>query len=186
MKEIALHILDVVENSIGAGAKLVRIRICEKRQDNRLDISIKDNGCGIPENMRDSITDPFVTSRTTRRVGLGLSLLKAAALRCNGSFEIETETDKGTTVNASFEFDHIDRAPIGDMPGTISLLLTGYPEIDLEYFHRIGKRHFQMDTKTLRREIGDETLADPRFVFHLEAKIRDELKAMETTEASSR
>jgi hypothetical protein len=184
LKEISLHILDVAENGIAAGATRIRIRVHENRRNNFLEIVIGDNGRGIPENMRETVTDPFVTTRTTRRVGLGLSLLKAAALRCNGSFEIDTETDRGTTVTARFEFDHIDRAPVGDMPATVSLLLAGHPEIDVEYFHSIDDRVFQLDTKQVRSELENISLSDPRVVLHLESTIRNHLKAMEKQTAS--
>jgi hypothetical protein len=178
LKEISLHILDVVENGISAGATLIRVHIWEKRRKNRLEITIGDNGRGIPENIRKTVTDPFVTTRTTRRVGLGLSLLKAAALRCNGTFEIDSETNRGTTITASFEFDHIDRAPIGDMPATVSSLLAGHPEIDLDYLHSINGNEFRLDTRELRCELDDMSLSDPRIVLQLESAIRDHLKAM--------
>lgn len=154
MKELALHILDIAENGIQAGATCIHIQVHEARSDNLLRIVVQDNGHGIaPENIP-RLTDPFVTSRTSRRVGLGLPLLEDAARRCDGRLTIESETKKGTTVTAWFRYDHIDRAPLGDLAATVAALVAGHPEIDFVYSHTIDGQSFQHDTRQLRNTIS--------------------------------
>jgi hypothetical protein len=175
MKELSLHILDVAENGIVAEADLIRICVDENHLENRLIIVIEDNGKGIPDIMLDRITDPFVTSRTTRRVGMGLSLFKAAAERCGGSFSIESEPGKGTCVRAVFQYDHIDRAPVGNMVSTIVSLIAGYPEIDIDYTHMYDGRDFTFDTRELRAELEEVPLNEPAVLQHLRHAIKEEL-----------
>jgi hypothetical protein len=175
MKELSLHILDLVENGIGAKASLIRIRVDEKPSDNTLSIEIEDNGTGIPLIMLDRITDPFVTSRTTRRVGMGLSLFKAAAERCGGCFEIKSEPGKGTLTRGVFQYDHIDRAPMGDMSSTIVSLIAGYPEIDIDYTHMYDGRDFSFDTREIRSELEGVPLNEPAVLQHLKSAIKQEI-----------
>ncbi|RPH48481.1 MAG: ATP-binding protein [Desulfobacteraceae bacterium] len=177
MREISLHIMDVVENGITAGSDLIQILIDEERVENRLNVVIKDNGKGMSPEMVSRVTDPFVTTRTTRRVGLGLSLLKEAAKRCAGDFSVESEPGRGTCVTATFRYDHIDLAPIGDIAGTITMLIAGNPDIDFVYDHVIDGKRFTIDTRELREELG-ESLTDPALLFHLKKQIEDELKKL--------
>ncbi len=179
MREIALHIMDIAENGIGAGADCIQIVVNEARKENRLKIELSDNGSGIPPDMLTKVTDPFVTSRTTRRVGLGLSLLKAAAERCEGNFVIESEVGKGTRVSAAFRYDHIDRAPIGDMAGSVPLLIISHPKIAFVYVHIIDGREFVLDTRIYfspgRKEQDAPSLTDPSVFFQLTQIIREAL-----------
>ncbi|MDD3839600.1 MAG: ATP-binding protein [Clostridia bacterium] len=156
MREISLHILDIVQNSIKAGADLIKISIREDIKDNIMVIDVVDNGKGIPEEMLGRVTDPFVTMRSTRKVGMGLPLLKAAAERCDGSLEVKSELDKGTAVRAVFVHDHIDRAPLGDVTGTIVSLIMTNPDIDFEYIHYYNQEQFQFDTRSVREVLGDD------------------------------
>lgn len=181
MREISLHIMDVVENGITAGAGCIHILIDEDRIQNRLKVTIKDNGKGMPPDMLRKVTDPFVTSRITRRVGLGLSLMKEAAKRCDGDFSVESEPGRGTSVTATFRYDHIDRAPIGDIAGTITMLIAGNPDIDFAYDHVIDGNSFTADTRELRKELG-ESLNDPAMLFHMKKQIEEELKKLATDE----
>jgi len=169
--------MDVAENGITAGAGCIHILIDEERTENRLKVVIKDNGKGIPPGMVSRVTDPFVTTRTTRRVGLGLSLLKEAAKRCDGDFSVESEPGKGTVVTVTFRYDHIDRAPIGDIAGTITMLIAGNPDIDFVYDHVIDGNRFTIDTRELREEL-EESLTDPALLFHLKKHIEKELKKL--------
>jgi anti-sigma regulatory factor (Ser/Thr protein kinase) len=175
LRELSLHILDVAENGIAAGANEIYIRVEEARRLDLLTIEIGDNGKGIPPHILEKVTDPFVTSRTTRRVGLGLSLLKAAADRCEGDFDISSQSGTGTRVRATFQYGHIDRAPLGDMPGTVILLVAGHPDIDFNYQHIVDDEKFQFDTKDLRRELDEVPLTDPRLILRLETWIRESL-----------
>ncbi len=173
MREISLHIMDIAENGTGAGADLVDILVDEQRTENKLIIEITDNGKGMPEEVLAKVTDPFFTSRTTRRVGLGLSLLKAAAERCDGTFQLTSTEGKGSRVIATFAYDHIDRAPLGDMVGSFGLLVVGNQEIDFTYTHRIDGKVFEVDTRELKQELGDVSLADPAVYTQLIQSIRD-------------
>jgi hypothetical protein len=175
MKELSLHILDLAENGIAAQATLVRVLVDERPSENIITIEIEDNGKGIPPGMIETITDPFVTSRTTRRVGMGLSLFKAAAERCDGFFEIRSEPGKGTQTRGSFRYDHIDRAPLGDMPSTLVSLIAGYPEIDIDYAHMYDGRNFSFDTREIRAELEGVPLNEPAVLQHLKKAIKQEL-----------
>ena len=179
MKELSLHILDVAENGITAGGNLIHIRIIEARCENRLKIIIKDNGKGIAPAEIDKVTDPFVTSRTTRRVGLGLSLFKAAALQCKGHFSIKSKPGKGTAVTADFQYDHIDRAPVGDMASTVMTLIAGNPGIDFYYDHVINGKEFTFDTREIRKALEGVPLSDPAVIQHLTQSIREALAEMD-------
>jgi len=185
MRELSLHILDIVENGITAGGNCIWIEVDEARKKDRLKIVIRDNGRGMPSEKIENINDPFITSRTTRRVGLGLSLLAAAAGRCEGSLRVDSQPEKGTEVTATFRYHHIDRAPLGDMAATMSTLIIGNPGIDFVYSHRIDGRDFSLDTRELRNEMEDFSLSDPVVVHHLGESIRSALKALASGEDKS-
>lgn len=185
MRELSLHILDVVENGITAGGDCIWIEIDEDRKKDQIKILIRDNGRGMPVEKLENIDDPFITSRTTRRVGLGLSLLAAAARRCEGTLRIDSETGKGTKVEATFRYNHIDRAPLGDMAATLGTLIIGNPGIDFIYTHRIDGKDFFMDTREIRKEMQDASLSDPIFIHHLTQSIRSSLMELASAEGAS-
>ena len=161
MRELSLHILDALENSLEAGASRVTLTIEEDLAADRLTITITDNGRGMDAETARKALDPFFTTRTTRHVGLGLPLFAAAARRCNGDLTIESEVGQGTTVRATFQHSHIDRAPLGDIRGSLlSFLLAEHP-VDLHYVHRVNGRHFEFDTADIRAELGDMPLSHP-------------------------
>lgn len=149
MEELSLHILDVVENSIAAGALRVEINIIEDMDSNILTIEINDNGKGMNEETVQKVLDPFYTTRTTRRVGMGLSLLAQASEESNGTFDIKSKVGEGTEVKATFQYDHIDRKPIGDLKSTFIALLTSYPEINFVYTHIDEEGTFILDSNDL-------------------------------------
>jgi len=162
MRELSLHILDVLENGVEAGASRVAATIEEDSEADTMRIEIADNGRGIPKEMIDKVTDPFYTTRKTRHVGLGLPLFAAAARRCEGDLVIQSELGKGTRVIATFRASHIDRAPLGDIPSALlAILLSGRP-VDIEYSHRVDKEEFRFDSSEIRRELGDIPLTHPK------------------------
>jgi len=175
LRELSLHILDIAENGITAGADRIHILLEEARTADLLTIKITDNGHGMPTEKIEKLTDPFVTSRTTRRVGLGLSLLAAAAERCEGRLTVKTEPGAGTEVGVTFRYSHIDRAPVGDMAATITTLIMGNPQIDFVYTHIINGEEFTLDTRELKAEMGDLSLTNPVVIHHLAASIRNSL-----------
>ncbi len=172
MKELSLHILDVAENGISAGADQVAIEVIEDRRQNRLTLVIADNGRGIPRDQIDRAVDPFYTSRTTRRVGMGLSLLNAAARQCDGHMWIDADEGKGTRITAEFMYDHIDRAPLGDMAATMISLIMGSPGIDFEYRHEVDGREFVLNTREVKSALDGRQITDPEVFQYIMETLR--------------
>jgi len=155
MKELSLHILDIAQNSVTAGATRIKILVDEQPADNTLRIIIEDNGSGMDKAFLARVADPFLTTRTTREVGLGIPLFKQAAEMTGGKFSITSKVGFGTSVTADFVYDSLDRMPLGDMPSTIAALLGSKPGIDWNYEHRYGKNAFCFGTREVIRQIGD-------------------------------
>lgn len=162
MEEISLHVLDIVQNSLSAGATLINIEVDEQEESDTLTIQITDNGKGMPPELLEKVTDPFVTTRTTRKVGLGISLFMQGVKATGGDFIIKSEVGRGTLLRATYRRSHIDRQPLGDMAGTIRTLVLCNPEIDFEYVRRFNGKTFTLDTRELRKALGSEVpLAAP-------------------------
>ena len=178
MVELSMHILDVAQNSLAAGSTKVEINIQENIPGNLLLIEINDNGRGISREGLTRVTDPFQTSRKTREVGLGLPLLKEAAERCGGHLEVISEEGHGTKVIARFQLDHIDRAPLGDMGGTMGVLIAGNPEIDFLYEHRVNNQKYSLDTTEMRKVLGSFTLDDPSILDFVQKDIQIGLRGI--------
>ena len=176
MLELSMHILDIAQNSLAAGSTRVEIRIREELPADLLMIEVRDNGRGISEAMLPRVTDPFVTSRTTREVGLGLPLLKEAAERCEGCLEVHSEKGQGTTVIARFRLDHFDRAPLGDMGETMGVLITANPNVDFLYEHRVDARTYILETREMRQVLGPVGLDDPSVLDFVRQDIQQGLK----------
>ena len=148
MRELSLNVMDIVQNSIRAGASLTTIRIDESVPGDTLAITVTDNGCGMSEEQVKSVVDPFFTTRTTRKVGLGVPLFKMEAEMTGGSFTIDSKLGAGTTLTAVFRPSHVDMIPLGDIGSVIHLLITCNPEIDFEY---IRTRRVRTARKSARR-----------------------------------
>ncbi len=176
MRELSLHILDIAENAVAAGADTIDIRVAECPSADSLTITIRDNGRGMPPDKIRHIDDPFVTTRKTRRVGLGLSLLAAAAQRCEGDVAATVSPEEGTTVTAVFRHSHIDRAPLGDIAGTLATLIIGNPHIDFIYTHSVEEKSFILDTRRLKSE--GLALSDPLTAAQLQEIIRRSLAGL--------
>lgn len=175
MKEIALYILDIAQNSIAAGASALEVTLSETAET--IVFILGDNGVGISPELLAQVSDPFTTTRTTRKMGLGLPLLRMAAEQTGGSLTIESTEGAGTTVTAQFRASHIDCPPVGDMAGTVSLLLQGAPDLELHYTHTIDNARFQLGTEELRAQLGPGiSLAEPEVILW----IRDYLDEQES------
>lgn len=161
MTEISLNVLDVAENSVRASASLVEITVAADSAADTLTVIIKDNGCGMTKEQTNKVEDPFFTTRTTRRVGLGIPFFKYAAESTDGSFAIQSEQGEGTTVTAVFGLSHIDRMPLGDMTGTIYTLITFNTHIDFLYMYSFDDRSFKLDTREFKELLGDVPLDAP-------------------------
>lgn len=147
-----MHILDIAENSISASAKRIEIRIDEDETNDLLTIEIKDDGKGMDEQTLQKVLDPFFTTRTTRRVGLGLSLLAQATRESDGTIELDSKPGVGTTIKANFRFSHLDRKPMGDIDETIRTLVVGHPGIDFLYEHKKKDSIYHFDTRETERK----------------------------------
>ncbi len=164
MRELSLHILDIMENSLVAGATRVELTIEEDLTADRLTITVQDNGRGMSQEQLARVFDPFYTTRTTRHVGLGLPLFKAAAERCNGGLVITSQPGQGATVQATFQHSHIDRAPLGDIKSTLmAAILKG--TADIRYIHRVKRegtaQEFEFDTASIKAELDGAPLTHP-------------------------
>ncbi|MDD5369706.1 MAG: ATP-binding protein [Anaerolineaceae bacterium] len=167
MRELALHLLDIAENSISAGATTVQIRVVENTYLDRLSLSIVDNGKGMDTETVTQVTDPFFTSRTTRKVGLGLPLLKEAAEACLGSMQITSIPGSGTTVQVEFQRSHIDRMPLGDLPSTYLTLLVTDPHIRWRFIYQVDDREFDFDSQPIMVALGDLPVTEPQVLAYL-------------------
>ncbi len=148
--------MDIVQNSISAGANRIEISVCEDSAADSMTITVSDNGCGMTAEQAASVTDPFFTTRTTRKVGLGIPLFKMEAEMTGGSFKVKSGVGKGTTVTAVFVPSHVDMIPLGDINSTVLLLITCNQERDFVFHHRINSREFILDTRDLRCVLGQE------------------------------
>ena len=150
MEDLALHILDIAQNSLEAGASTIEIELWENLSEDRLVIEVRDNGRGMDSETLAKATDPFFTTRSTRRVGLGLPLLAAAAKAAGGTFTIDSKPGQGSSITAIFQHGHIDRAPLGDIETTLMALLAGQPDKDILFRHQIEDRVFELDSRDFR------------------------------------
>ena len=155
MPEISLNILDVAENSVRAEASLVEITVSVQPEEDALTVVIRDDGCGMTKEQAARVQDPFFTTRTTRKVGLGVPFFKQAAESTGGSFRIDSEKGKGTTVKAVFGLSHIDRMPLGDISATVQTLIVFNEHIDFRYTYEYGGKSFVLDTREMREMLGE-------------------------------
>jgi len=176
MLELSMHILDLAQNSLAAGAALVEIRVCEDLSKDLLTIEVKDNGRGMSAELTGRVTDPFYTSRTTREVGLGLSFFKEAAERCAGHLTVQSQEGEGTRVTASFRLDDFDRAPLGDMGETLAILITGNPKVDFTYEHEVDGRSYRLETREMREILGPVGLEEASVLSFIRRDVEEGLK----------
>ncbi|MDR1755619.1 MAG: ATP-binding protein [Culturomica sp.] len=164
MKDLSSHILDIVQNSIRANARRIGIELEEDLLRDRLTVRIEDDGDGMDEETLRRVRDPFYTSRTVRKVGLGIPLLTQNAERTGGSVTIESALGKGTVLTATFTHSHLDRPPLGDIAGTLALLTAANPEREFVYRHTSGKGEYRFDTREVRQLLGEVPVNDPEIV----------------------
>ena len=181
MREIALHILDIAENSIAAGASLIEITTVEDVQNDRLQIVIQDNGRGMDEQMLARIPDPFVTSRTTRKVGLGIPLFKAAAEACNGYLQISSGVGQGTRIEIEFQRSHIDRMPLGDLAGTMLNLIVCRPDIHWLFRYQAGEQAFIFDDEPIKTELAGISLTEPAVLKYIKTSLSEGIETIQQT-----
>ncbi len=181
MKDLALHILDILQNSVTAGATLVKLQIDEVPDKDEYRVKFTDNGKGMDSEMVKNVTDPFFTTRTTRKVGLGLPLLKQNAERTGGNMMIQSQPGKGTEVDVMFVYSHIDRLPTGDIAGTMALTVSSYPAIDFIYTHNTPEGTFIFDTIEIKETLGDLPISNPQVIGFMKDLIRDNLEEIKAS-----
>jgi len=177
MEDLSLHILDIAENSISAEADLIKITISEDRVNDLLSVEIEDNGKGIPEDLRAKVLDPFCTTRTTRKVGLGLPLLAQAARETGGDISVKAADPSGTIVTATFKQSHIDMKPLGNIAETLVVLIAGNPQTEFLFTYTRNSNTFSLDTRRIKEELDGAPITSPPVLFflrnHLSASLRD-------------
>ena len=180
MKELSLNILDITQNSITAGAGEIEIYLVED-EDHLLTLTIKDDGCGMSAETVERVTNPFYTTRTTRKVGMGIPLLKLAAEQAGGQLKISSvekkdDTDNhGTCVVATFHTDNIDFTPIGDIVSTLCVIIQGHPEINYIFRHTSPDLDVSLDTREMREVLGDDiSLGDPEIIEWLAGYLKEQ------------
>jgi len=183
MREIALHLLDIAENSVAAESKNISIHVHEDLMHDRLSASVIDDGRGMDAKTAQQVQDPFYTTRTTRNVGLGIPLLKLAAEMAEGSFSLQSEPGKGAWVEAEFRHSHIDRMPLGDLSSTFLTLLISHPQIDWTFLYRVTdkdrhSRDFFFESAELKSELGDISLTEPEVLTFVRSIFEEGLESV--------
>jgi len=176
VRDISLHILDIAENSVKAGAKNIIILVNEDIKKNELTLEITDDGRGMKQELAEKAADPFVTSRTTRKVGLGISLLKEAAKAAEGGLKILSKENEGTKIRAWFKYDHLDRKPLGNIAETIISLILMSADAEISYIHRKNGEEFIFDTKEIKKQLDVITLNNSEILKGLKVLINNKLK----------
>lgn len=176
MRELSLNVLDIVQNSIAAAATLVTVTVTESHE--WLTVSVGDNGRGMTAEQLERTRDPFYTTRTTRRVGMGIPLFRMAAEMAGGSFSIDSAVGVGTTVTATFRLDHIDRMPLGDMADTMATLIRLNPTVDFVYRHTVQEQTFELDTRSLREVLGEVPISEPEIMDWVSANLAEGIQSV--------
>jgi hypothetical protein len=172
MKDLSLHLLDIACNSVSAGAGALNLELEER--EGLLTVTITDDGAGMPPRLLAAVTDPFTTTRTTRKVGLGLPLLRLAAEQTGGSLRVESREGAGTKVTAVFDARHIDCPPLGDMAGTVAMIIQGAPHVEVRYTHTAPSGTICFDTRDIRGILGpDVPLSEPEVARWIQAYIEE-------------
>lgn len=178
MRELSLHILDIAQNSIVAEADEIRIAIIENFKEDKLVICIKDDGRGMDHETLQKVVDPFYTTRTTRKVGLGIPMFKQAAEQSAGHFEISSDLGVGTKIETEFKHSHIDRMPLGNMADTLITIINSSDKIDLIYTHEINDEKFTLSTREIKKSLGELPITNLDVLIWLRDYIKENLYEM--------
>lgn len=173
MRELTLHLLDIAENGVSAGAQNITLTIVEDLRTDRLKLAVEDDGRGMDVAMVEQVTNPFITTRTTRKVGLGIPLLKLAAEMCEGGLTVASTPNVGTKITAEFRRSHIDRMPLGDVPNTMLSLLVGWPQVHWMLIYRVDAEEFVFDDAPIKEVLGDLPLSDPEVLSFLRGALNE-------------
>ncbi len=175
MEELSLHILDIARNSIKANATYVFITIDEAKNKEKIVIEISDDGCGMDEETLSRVTDPFFSSRESRKIGLGIPFFKMAALMSGGSFDIESTLGEGTTVKASFLKSNIDTMPLGNIVDTIITLMSNEKNVDVKFKHKLENEiEITFDTEVVKEIFDGFNLTNPKVIVACRKHLKNE------------
>ena len=180
MNDLSLHIIDIIQNSLSAGAKRIGLAIKEDSANDRLTISIEDNGKGMSREVAARLEDPFYTTRTTRKVGMGIPLFKQSAMQSGGNLSVESEPGKGTTVTAWFELGNIDRPPLGDVANSFVLMVSANPQIHFTLSYVVNENEYTFDSVEVAEVLGDIELSDVRVIRMLEEMVRENINELKS------
>jgi|LGOV01.1.fsa_nt_gb DNA mismatch repair ATPase MutL len=182
MKELSLHILDIAMNSVRADASILGIEIHENTDGDYLSIKITDNGFGMDDEMVKSVLDPFTTTRTTRKVGLGIPLFKANAENCNGNFSLSSKLNIGTKLIANFQLSNIDRPILGNISSVISMLFCSHPDIQISFTYKKDKKKYSLSSEEVKQELQGVSIQDLEIMKLVEEIIQSELDIISITD----
>ncbi len=174
MRELSLNVLDIAQNSIVAGATLTEIVVEENTKENTLFIGIYDNGSGMTQEQVENVIDPFFTTRTTRKVGMGIPLFKMAAEQTGGSFTIESQKGAGTRVKALFKTDSIDFTPLGDIASTVVTIVSMNNDKEFLYKRILDGREFVFSTVEIKKILGGVPLSEPSVMNWIEEYLNEQ------------
>ncbi len=174
MRELSLNILDIAQNSIVAGASLTEIVVNENTKENTLLIGIYDNGCGMSEEQVKNVIDPFFTTRTTRKVGMGIPLFKMSAEQTGGSFKIESKKGVGTRIEAFFKTDSIDFTPLGDIASTIVTIVSMNNDKEFLYKRVLDNKEFVFSTVEIKKLLEGVPLSEPSVMNWIEEYLNEQ------------
>ena len=178
MRELSLNVLDIAQNSIAAAATQIQMEVVERTDAHTLTIGIYDNGCGMTDEQVKSVLDPFYTTRTTRKVGMGVPLFKMAAEQTGGTLTVSSKVGIGTNIKAVFHTDSVEFTPLGDMASTVTTLVSMNTEIQFLYRHKVDKKEFVFDTAEIREILGDVPLSEPAVMQWMREFIEENTKAL--------
>ncbi|MDR0958303.1 MAG: ATP-binding protein [Clostridiales bacterium] len=178
MKEFSMHIADIAQNSVRAGATKIDVVVEENSVTDVFLFSVKDNGCGMTQETLKKVRDPFTTSRTTRKVGLGIPMLEQTCIQCGGKLLLESELGKGTYIEATMSLADIDRPPLGDVAGAIQLLIISNLETRITYTHKIDGKEFSIDTDELNETLDGVPLNEPEVALWIRDAINEGIAEM--------
>lgn len=176
MRDLSLHILDIAENSIEAGANRIEIEIVEDTKSRRFILRVRDDGGGMDKDLMKKIEDPFFTMKSGKKFGLGIPLLAQAARQCCGAFKVRSEKGSGTEVVAEFELGHIDRKPLGDVGSTMATLMAGHPEIDYSLRCEKDGESYCFDTESIKDVLGNVPISVPEVLMLLKDDINEGIR----------
>ncbi|TCT14981.1 histidine kinase/DNA gyrase B/HSP90-like ATPase [Natranaerovirga pectinivora] len=179
MKEISMHITDIVSNSVRAKANNITVEVVEDLINNLLKVIIMDDGIGIDDELILTIKDPFVTSRTLRKIGLGIPLFDQTCNQCNGNLVIQSKKNQGTKITASMAYNHIDRPPLGDLPTSIAGIIISMDKSNFSYRHLYNNKKFEITSKEIYEILGNElSINNPKIYLWLKEYIKENISEL--------